>query len=181
MKLIILDRDGVINYESADYIKTPDEWMPIPGSLAAIAQLTQAGYTIAIATNQSGIAKGLYDHAALTNIHQKLLLEVKRVGGTIAAIFYCPHGSHEACACRKPKPGLLYQISEHFQLSLKDVPFIGDSFRDIEAARKVGCQPILVRTGYGEQTLANYPELLSEMPVCMDLAEATGSLLYSKR
>jgi D-glycero-D-manno-heptose 1,7-bisphosphate phosphatase len=176
MKLIILDRDGVINYESADYIKTPEEWQPIPGSLAAIAQLTQAGYTIAIATNQSGIAKGLYDHAALALIHQKLLFEVKRMGGEIAAIFYCPHGSYDDCVCRKPKPGLLYQIAEYFQISLKDIPFIGDSFRDIEAARKVGCQPILVRTGYGEQTLAQYPELLSEILVYMNLAEASLSL-----
>lgn len=159
MKLIILDRDGVINFESEAYIKSPNEWQPIPGSLEAIAALTNAGYKIAIATNQSGIARGLYDATMLQQIHEKLLTEVHKHGGHIAKIAYCPHEDTDDCSCRKPKPGLLIEIAKYFNITLNNVPFIGDSYRDIAAGNAVNCQCILVRTGNGAETLKKHPEL----------------------
>ncbi len=167
MKLIILDRDGVINHDSDDYIKSPDEWLPIDGSLEAIAKLNKAGYTIAVATNQSGIARGLYDHETLEKIHQKLHHCVEEAGGRVDFIAYCPHGPDDGCDCRKPKPGLLIQIAKHYDISLKDVPFIGDSYRDLQAAQAVGAQPVLLKTGYGEKTIAN--NNLDGIPVYQDL------------
>lgn len=147
MKLMILDRDGVINFDSEEYIKSPDEWNPIPGSLEAIAGLKRAGFTLAIATNQSGIARGLYDLKTLDAIHAKMQNALSVLGGSIDAIFYCPHHPDEGCECRKPNPGLLHQIAQHFSVNLKNIPFIGDSIRDLQAAKKAGCDPILVRTG----------------------------------
>jgi D-glycero-D-manno-heptose 1,7-bisphosphate phosphatase len=152
MNLIILDRDGVINFDSPQHIKSADEWKPIPGSLEAIARLTQSGYRIVIATNQSGIGRGLFDMDDLNAIHEKMLKAISALGGHIDAIFYCPHPADSDCRCRKPKPGMFHDISARFNADLTDVPAVGDSMRDLEAAKAVGCQPILVLTGKGEHT-----------------------------
>lgn len=146
-KLIILDRDGVINYDSDAYIKSPEEWIPIPGSLEAIAKLNQAGFKIAVATNQSGVGRGLLTETTLMAIHEKMEQALAKEGGHIDAIFYCPHTPDDQCSCRKPKPGLFYAIANHFNCSLANVPAIGDSLRDVEAALQAGCKPILVQTG----------------------------------
>ncbi len=176
MKLIILDRDGVINQDSDDYIKSADEFIPLPGSLEAIARLKQAGYTIAIATNQSGIARGFYDEATLAAMHDKLAHLLDEQGGEIDYIAYCPHGPDDDCTCRKPLPGLLTEIGKHFGVELTNVPIIGDSLRDIQAARTVGAFPILVKTGKGEHTLAHMDQI-SDIPVYKDLAAAVDTLL----
>lgn len=174
---IILDRDGVINFESKDYIKSPEEWLPIPGSLEAIALLTQAGYTIAVATNQSGVGRGFYTEADLTLIHQKMLDSVKVLGGKVDKVFYCPHLPDDHCRCRKPGIGLFEQIADYYQLNLRGIIAIGDTLRDIKAAFKVGCQPILVLTGNGEQTLLNNRELADEIPVFPDLLSAVHNII----
>lgn len=176
MSLIILDRDGVINYDSDDYIKSPEEWSPIPGSLEAIARLTRAGYRIAVATNQSGVARGLFDSNTLLRIHDKMCRSAAAAGGDIAAIFFCPHGPEEACTCRKPQPGLLRQIAAHFNVELGGVPAVGDSLRDVQAARAVGARPILVRTGNGEKTAAR-GEGLDGVAIYSDLAAVVDALL----
>jgi D-glycero-D-manno-heptose 1,7-bisphosphate phosphatase len=152
-KLVILDRDGVINADSDEYIKSPAEWHPIPGSLEAIARLNQNGYQVAIATNQMAIARGLIDMRMLNAIHQKLHLSALAVGAHINAIFFCPHAIDEFCDCRKPRPGMLTEIGKRFGISLKGVPMVGDALRDMQAAFEVGCAPYLVRTGKGEKTL----------------------------
>ena len=152
-KLVILDRDGVINADSDEYIKSPAEWRPIPGSLEAIARLNQNGYQVAIATNQMAIARGLIDMRMLNAIHQKLHLSALAVGAHINAIFFCPHAIDEFCDCRKPRPGMLTEIGKRFGVSLKGVPMVGDALRDMQAAFEVGCSPYLVRTGKGEKTL----------------------------
>jgi len=152
-KLVILDRDGVINADSDEYIKSPAEWHPIPGSLEAIARLNQNGYQVAIATNQMAIARGLIDMRMLNAIHQKLYLSALAVGAHINAIFFCPHAIDEFCDCRKPRPGMLTEIGKRFAISLKGVPMVGDALRDMQAAFEVGCAPYLVRTGKGEKTL----------------------------
>jgi D-glycero-D-manno-heptose 1,7-bisphosphate phosphatase len=154
MKLIILDRDGVINYDSDEFIKSPDEWIPIPGSLEAIARLNQAGYRVIVSTNQSGIARGLFNMVTLNAIHQKMHRCALRVGAEIDAVFFCPHAADDNCDCRKPKPGMLQEIAKRFDISLKGVPTVGDSLRDLQAGFVVGCTPYLVRTGKGEKTLA---------------------------
>ena len=176
MKLIILDRDGVINQDSDAYIKSVDQFIPLPGSLEAIARLKQAGYTIAVATNQSGIARGYYDEAILAAMHNKLAHLLDEQGGEIDYIAYCPHGPDDDCNCRKPLPGLLTEIGDHFNVELTNVPIIGDSLRDIQAAHAVGALPILVKTGKGEQTLAN-TDINSDIPVYADLAAAVDALL----
>ena len=176
MALIILDRDGVINEDSDDYIKSPEEWVPIPGSLEAIARLTRAGYRIAVATNQSGVARGLFDGDTLQRIHDKMRGAVAAAGGEIAAIFFCPHGPDDGCACRKPQPGLLRDIAAHFHVDLSGVPAVGDSLRDIQAAQAVGAWPILVRTGKGERTVMR-GEGLAGVAVYPDLAAAVDALL----
>lgn len=178
---IILDRDGVINYESKDYIKTPEEWLPIPGSLEAIALLTQASYTIAVATNQSGVGRGYYTEADLAIIHQKMLDSLKPFGGAIDKVFYCPHLPEDHCRCRKPGIGLFEQIADHYQRDLRGIFAIGDSLRDIKTALKVGCEPILVLTGNGEQTLLNNRELVDEIPVFPDLLSAVQKLLQEEQ
>jgi D-glycero-D-manno-heptose 1,7-bisphosphate phosphatase len=152
MKLIILDRDGVINEDSDEFIKSPAEWIPIPGSLEAIARLNQAGYRVVVATNQSGVARGLFDIVTLNAIHQKLHSEAQRVGADIDAIFFCPHSADDNCDCRKPKPGMLHTIARRFNVSLKGVPCVGDSLRDLQAGYGPGCVPYLVLTGKGERT-----------------------------
>ncbi len=154
MKLVILDRDGVINYDSAEFIKKPDEWKPIPGSLEAIARLTQAGYHVVVATNQSGVGRGLLDMATLSAIHDKMHKALAHAGGRIDAVFYCPHAQDANCNCRKPKTGLLEDIARRFNVDLGGVPCIGDSLRDLQAAARVEAQPILVLTGKGRQTAA---------------------------
>lgn len=152
MKLVILDRDGVINYESTDYIKTVDEWISLPGALQAIARLSRAGWVVAVATNQSGLARGYYSVPTLESMHQVLRDGVEQYGGSMGLIAYCPHGPEDGCDCRKPLPGLLEQVAEHYQTSLDGVWFVGDSLRDLEAAVACNAQPILVCTGNGEQT-----------------------------
>lgn len=155
MKLIILDRDGVINEDSRYYIKSAKEWRAIPGSLQAIARLCQNGYKVVVATNQSGLASGKLSIIDLNEIHRKLLDHLAQYGGTIEAFFFCPHDPKMICDCRKPKPGLLNKISESLRVSLNDVPVVGDKLSDINAALAVGAKPILVRTGQGQSTLDN--------------------------
>ena len=152
MKLVILDRDGVINYDSEHYIKSPAEWKPLPGSLEAIAKLTQAGYRVVVATNQSGIGRGLFDMDTLNAIHNKMHQAVQNLGGRIDAVFYCPHPADSSCDCRKPRPGLFERIAACFNTALAGIPAIGDSLRDLQAAAAVGAKPILVLTGKGEKT-----------------------------
>jgi D-glycero-D-manno-heptose 1,7-bisphosphate phosphatase len=174
MKLVILDRDGVINHDSDAYIKSPDEWKPIAGSLEAIAKLTQSGFRVVVATNQSGIGRGLFEMATLNAIHDKMHRAVGQAGGRIDAVFYCPHAQEADCNCRKPKPGLLQEIGRRFNTSLKGVPCIGDGLRDLEAATAVGAQPILVLTGKGKKT--EREPLPADTVVYANLAEAVKSL-----
>jgi D-glycero-D-manno-heptose 1,7-bisphosphate phosphatase len=153
-KLVILDRDGVINVDSDAFIKSPDEWVAIPGSLEAIARLNQAGYRVAIASNQSGIGRGLFDMAALNAMHQKMNRAVAAVGGRIDAVFFCPHTFEDNCECRKPKPGMLQQIVERFEIEPKDTAVVGDALRDLQAGAQLGFDLHLVLTGKGKKTLA---------------------------
>ncbi|MBV4453576.1 MULTISPECIES: D-glycero-beta-D-manno-heptose 1,7-bisphosphate 7-phosphatase [Pseudomonas] len=152
LKLLILDRDGVINYDSDAYIKSMAEWIPLPGSIEAIAQLSKAGWTVAIATNQSGIARGYYDIATLDAMHARMRTLVAEQGGEVGLVVYCPHGPDDGCDCRKPKPGMLKIIAEHYKVPLAGIWFVGDSLGDLEAAKAVDCQPVLVKTGKGEKT-----------------------------
>lgn len=175
-RLIVLDRDGVINFDSDEYIKTPDEWRAIPGSPEAIAQLNKLGYRVVVATNQSGIARGLYSLEQLAAIHDKMQHTVREAGGAIEAIFFCPHGPDDDCECRKPRPGLLRQIEAAFGVSLTDSIYVGDSLRDLQAARAVGARPVLVRTGYGEATLSALPQAFSDIEVFNNLAAFVASL-----
>lgn len=177
MKIVILDRDGVINEDSERFIKTPLEWQAIPGSLEAIARLNHEGYRVVVASNQSGVARGLLDMRALNAIHHKMHQELGRFGGHLDAIFFCPHGPDDGCHCRKPAPGLFEEIARRFHCHCEGAPAIGDSLRDIEAAAVIGAQPILVRTGKGRKTLENNPELASKIPVYDDLAQAVDALL----
>ena len=149
MKLIILDRDGVINQDSDAFIKCPDEWIPLPRSLDAIALLNTKGYTVAVATNQSGVGRGLYDLQTLAAIHEKMLHSVREAGGEIAGIFSCPHAPDAGCDCRKPAMGLFYQIQHYFQCDLTKTLSVGDSLRDLQAAKTAGCSIALVKTGNG--------------------------------
>ena len=158
-KLIILDRDGVINYDSDDYIKTVDEWIPLPGSMEAIGKLTKAGYTIAVATNQSGIARGYFSEETLNKMHDKMIKLAAEHGGKFAHIAYCPHGPDDNCDCRKPLPGLIHQIEAALNFSAKDCYMVGDSYRDLEAGMAADMKPVLVLTGKGERTLEKHPEL----------------------
>jgi D-glycero-D-manno-heptose 1,7-bisphosphate phosphatase len=175
-KLIILDRDGVINYDSDQFIKSPDEWRPIPGSLEAIARLNHAGFRVVVATNQSGLGRGLFDMETMVAINEKLHKSLAHVGGRIDAVFYCPHAADSDCECRKPKPGLLMEIGQRFGVDLTGVPCVGDSLRDLQAAQAVGAQPILVLSGKGEKTLreGNFP---SNTVIFPDLAFAAAALL----
>lgn len=176
MRLVILDRDGVINEDSDDYIKSPEEWRAIPGSLEAIARLNRAGCRVVIASNQSGLARGLFDMGALLRIHEKLQRSLALVGGSVEAIFFCPHGPDDHCLCRKPKPGLLLDIAARLQTDLTGVPVIGDALRDVQAARAVGARPLLVRTGKGAETEMR-GEGLAGVAVYDDLAAAVDALL----
>jgi D-glycero-D-manno-heptose 1,7-bisphosphate phosphatase len=176
MKLAILDRDGVINHDSEHYIKSPAEWRPIPGSIEAIARLHQAGFRIAVATNQSGIGRGLFDMATLNAINDKMMELVFRQGGRIDALFFCPHTATEECGCRKPRTGMYEEIAARFHTELKGVPAIGDSLKDLQAAESVGAQPILVLTGKGARTREE-GGLPRKTLVFEDLAEASRYLV----
>ncbi|QGZ29186.1 D-glycero-beta-D-manno-heptose 1,7-bisphosphate 7-phosphatase [Stutzerimonas stutzeri] len=180
MKLIVLDRDGVINEDSDAYVKTLDEWIPIPGSLEAIARLCKAGWTVAVATNQSGLARGLFDATTLGDMHFKMQQRVMELGGRIDLIVHCPHGPDEGCDCRKPLPGLFHQIAEHFHLQdLKGVPVVGDSHRDLHAGMRLGGVPYLVRTGKGMKTQEG--TLPPGTQVFDDLAAVVDHLLRAER
>lgn len=182
MKLVILDRDGVINHESRFYIKSPDEWLPIDGALEAIAQLNAAGYTVVITTNQSGVGRKYFSLADLELIHNKLHNAVEKVGGKISKIYFCPHAPTDGCNCRKPKPGMFEQIENDFNINIRnsDVTYIGDSMCDLLLGINAGCTFFLV-TGNGSDgndTLSEVtPEQLEKITVVKDLAEATKRLL----
>jgi D-glycero-D-manno-heptose 1,7-bisphosphate phosphatase len=147
LKLVILDRDGTINRASEEFVKSPEEWHPLPGALEAISRLNHAGFHVVLATNQSGLGRGLFDMAALNAVHAHMLKTLAALGGRIDAIFYCPHAAEEGCSCRKPTPGLLHQIEERYGHSLSGVPYVGDSLRDMLAAQAGGCMPHLVLSG----------------------------------
>ncbi len=178
MKLIILDRDGVINEDSDDYIKSTDEWIPIPGSLDAIARLNHAGYSVAIASNQSGIARGYFSLETLAAMNVKMNDMLSPLGGRVDAMFFCPHGPKDGCDCRKPRPGMLTEIGNRFQTGLSDVLFVGDNINDIKAAQAAGAKPVIVRTGKGEQTANSIAENnMNNIPVYDDLAGVVNSIL----
>lgn len=169
MKLVILDRDGVINQDSDNYIKSPSEWTAIPGSLEAIAALQRAEFKIAVVTNQSGIGRGLYDETMLDNIHAKMRDELASVGGSIDKLVYCPHLPGANCNCRKPRTELLSRLAQHFENSLANAYFVGDSLKDLIAAKDFGCKPILVLSGKGEKTKENLPYAFEGVPCFKDL------------
>ncbi len=172
--LVILDRDGVINEDSDDFIKSPSEWIPIPNSLQAIAALNKAGHQVVIATNQSGIARGLFTEQDLTAIHQKMQVALAAVGGHIDGIFYCPHHPDEGCDCRKPRPEMLLQIAEQFKVDLRQALLIGDAERDILCAQAVDCPAWLVMTGKGMRVLSR--KVLTGVPIYADLAAAVAQI-----
>jgi D-glycero-D-manno-heptose 1,7-bisphosphate phosphatase len=178
-RLVVLDRDGVINRDSDNFIKSPAEWEPLPGSLEAIAALCRAGWTVVIASNQSGLGRGLFDASALDAIHEKMTDGINAAGGKLGGIFICPHHPDENCDCRKPKPGLLRQIEDAFDCRLIDQPVIGDSARDLEAAKSVGAMAILVRTGNGRTTEQSL-DAADGIPVFDNLADAARYLIESK-
>lgn len=171
IKLIILDRDGVINRESPNAIRSPEAWQPLPGSLESIARLTKRGYTLAVATNQSGIARGYYTEEMLARIHDKMCRTVKAAGGVLSVVRYCPHDNEAGCLCRKPQPGLLLDIMQTLAISSENTLMIGDSLRDLEAARRAGCRRALVKTGYGASTLESYDSKGNNVLVFADLAD----------
>jgi D-glycero-D-manno-heptose 1,7-bisphosphate phosphatase len=174
-RLIVLDRDGVINQDSDLYIKSPDEWVPLPGSLEAIARLNQWGWRVVVCTNQSGIGRGLFGMDTLNAIHDKMIKAAAHAGGSIDAVFFCPHTNADACECRKPKPGMLREIAARYNLDLAGVPVVGDSLRDLQSAVAVGARPMLVLTGKGRKTQLD-PALPEGTPVFADLAAAVKSL-----
>lgn len=173
MKTAILDRDGVINFDSPEYIKSPDEWLPIPGSLEAIARLNHEGWRVLVATNQSGVARGLYDMATLNAIHQKFHHLLAQAGGYVDAIFICPHGPADNCSCRKPLPGMFLSAIQRFDLTPQSTYAIGDSLRDLQAATQAQCLPWLVRTGNGlktqEQPLPKGTQVVDDLATAVDL------------
>lgn len=175
-KLIVLDRDGVINRDSDQFIKSPEEWQPIPGSLGAIARLHHAGFRVVVTTNQSGLGRGLFDMSMLNAIHEKMHRAVNHAGGRIDAVFYCPHSADSQCECRKPRPGMLLEVARRFNVDLRGMPAIGDSLRDLDAAAAVGAQPMLVLTGKGEKTLraGGFP---ADTQIFPDLAFAVATLV----
>lgn len=185
VKLIILDRDGTINEDRDDFVKTPDEWVPIPGALEAIARLNHAGWHTVIATNQSGLGRGTFDMATLNAMHTKMNQLLAKQGGRIDAVFFCPHAPEDACNCRKPLPGLFEQIGARFGVDLCDVPVVGDSLRDLQAGVAVGCQPHLVRTGKGAGLdAAQLQALCAQVPgtvVHADLAAFADHMIRAER
>ena len=175
MKLIILDRDGVINADSEQFIKSPDEWKPIPGSLEAIARLNQWGWRVVVASNQSGVGRGLFGMDTLNAINDKMVRSLAQVGGRLDAIFFCPHAADSTCECRKPKSGLFQQIAERFNVDLTGVPCVGDSLRDLQAGVSMGCEPYLVLTGKGMKTRED-PELPPGTRIFPDLDAVAAAL-----
>lgn len=177
MSLIILDRDGVINHDSEDFIKSPAEWEPIEGSLEAIARLNYAGFRVIVITNQSAIARGLIDVETLNRIHSKMRRMLSQVGGKIEAIFFCPHSAEDNCSCRKPQPGGYHDLAHRLRINIENIPAVGDSLRDLQAAQSAGAKPILVRTGKGKTTeSAGIPQGIE---VYDDLAAVADALLES--
>jgi D-glycero-D-manno-heptose 1,7-bisphosphate phosphatase len=185
IKLVILDRDGTINEDRDDFVKSPDEWVPLPGALEAIARLNHAGWHTVIATNQSGLGRGTFDMSTLNAMHAKMNQMLAKQGGRIDAVFFCPHAPDEACTCRKPLPGLFEQIGERFGMSLRDVPVVGDSLRDLQAGVAAGCRPHFVRTGKGAQLddaqLAELCALVPGTVVHADLAAFAEHLVQRQR
>ncbi|WP_296805087.1 D-glycero-beta-D-manno-heptose 1,7-bisphosphate 7-phosphatase [Thiocapsa sp.] len=177
-RVVILDRDGVINADSENFVKSIDEWIPLPGSIDAIARLSHAGYRIAVATNQSGLARGLLTPTDLDTMHRKLRDLLAEQGGRIEMIVYCPHGPDDGCGCRKPRPGMLEEIGRRLSMNLAGIPFVGDSLGDVLAARAAGAEPWLVRTGKGEDTLVGGSPHLAGVPVHADLASVVDTLLH---
>ncbi|MCE1185321.1 D-glycero-beta-D-manno-heptose 1,7-bisphosphate 7-phosphatase [Zoogloea sp.] len=175
MKIIVLDRDGVINHDSDQFIKSPEEWKPIPGSLEAIARLNEADWRVVVASNQSGVGRGLFDMDTLNAINEKMVKALSQVGGRLDAIFFCPHAADSTCDCRKPKPGMFRQISERFNVDLKGAPVVGDSLRDLQAGMALGCAPYLVLTGKGRKTEQD-PALPEGTQVFPDLAAVVAQL-----
>lgn len=180
MKVIVLDRDGVINHDSVHYIKSIEEWVAIPGSLEAIARLHHGGWQVLVASNQSGLARGLFTIDDLNAMHRKMHQELARFGARIEAVFFCPHGPDDDCSCRKPRPGLLEDIGRRLSVDLVGVPVVGDALRDIEAAQAVRAQPILVRTGKGKPALQAGAERLLGVPVYDDLSAVADALLQGQ-
>jgi D-glycero-D-manno-heptose 1,7-bisphosphate phosphatase len=177
-KNIILDRDGVINFDAPTGIHSPDMWQPIPGSLMAVADLNRAGWQVFVITNQSGIARGYYDLAALSDIHEKMMRELSAVGGYIQEIFFCPHHPGDSCLCRKPRPGLFFQCRDRYGFSLEDVYYVGDKLSDVQAAKAAGCRPILVMTGQGSEALQHSPAV--DVDIFPDLAAVAAFLLQQE-
>ncbi len=177
-KLVILDRDGVINHDSDAFIKSPEEWLPLPGSLAAIVALQRQGHTVAVATNQSGIARGLLTEATLARIHAKFQTALAACGGQPVTVVHCPHGPGDDCPCRKPRPGLLQRLLTHYQAPADQTWVIGDAARDLEAARRIGARPILVLTGKGARTQQQLQDWT--VPVYASLAQAVDDLLTTR-
>ncbi|HET9644757.1 MAG TPA: D-glycero-beta-D-manno-heptose 1,7-bisphosphate 7-phosphatase [Burkholderiaceae bacterium] len=185
MKLVIVDRDGTINDDRDDYVKSPEEWVPVPGSLDAIARLNHAGWHVVIVTNQSGLGRGLFDMAALNGMHLKMMQMLARFGARVDAVFFCPHAPDEQCDCRKPLPGLFLQIADRYSMELQGVPVVGDSLRDLQAGVVVGCEPHLVRTGKAAAMgQAEIEHVLSQVPgtiVHADLSAFADYLLHRER
>lgn len=178
MRWVILDRDGVINYDSDAYIKSPDEWRPIPGSLEAIAELNRNGFRVVVVTNQAGVGRGLFDLPTLQRIHAKMRKMLEAVGGHVEEIYFCPHGPEEGCHCRKPQTGMYEQFAKQFNVDLDGIPAVGDSLKDVQAAQKVGAEAILVETGNGKKTLQRNPEL--DISSFVDLHEAVQYILFTR-
>ena len=176
MKIIVLDRDGVINVDSDQFIKSPEEWVPIDGSLEAIARLNQSGWRVVVASNQSGVGRGLFGMDMLNAINARMIESLAQVGGRLDAIFFCPHAADSTCDCRKPKPGLLKQIESRFNVDMNGVPMVGDSLRDLQAGVAVGCVPYLVLTGKGAKTKGD-PDLPPATQIFPDLSAVVDSLL----
>jgi D-glycero-D-manno-heptose 1,7-bisphosphate phosphatase len=175
--LIILDRDGVINEDSDEYIKSPNEWHAIKGSLKAIAKLNKAEFKVVVVTNQSGVGRGLFSAQTLAEIHAKMLNKLEKVGGRLNGIYVCPHSPDENCNCRKPNIGLLEEVKAQYSNNFQQAIFIGDTIKEVQAAEKIGCRAILVRTGKGERTLQNHPELKKTIPIYADLKDAVSAIL----
>ncbi|MFM2066149.1 MAG: D-glycero-beta-D-manno-heptose 1,7-bisphosphate 7-phosphatase [Pseudomonadota bacterium] len=184
MKLVILDRDGTLNEDSDDYIKSVDEWVPLPGALEAVARLNQEGWRVVLATNQSGLGRGLFDMATLNAMHLKMNTLLAQHGGRIDAVFFCPHAPEDSCDCRKPLPGLFEKIGERYGVELAGVPAVGDALRDLQAAATAGCPPHLVRTGKSRHLddagIARMHELVPGLTVHADLAAFAEALIAAQ-
>lgn len=176
---VLLDRDGVINHDDVGYIKSVNEWIPISGSLEAITMFNENGFKVIVITNQSGIGRGLYDEPAMQEIHREMLKRVKQLGGKIENIYFCPHDPDAKCLCRKPEPGMFKAFSKDYDRQLNDLYYVGDKLSDLQAAKAAGAKSILVKTGKGEQTLAENPQINS--PIFENLYEAAKFIIAEKK